>query len=593
MELDKNPINSNFGINLVRLYSNNDGKKCGYCKKPNSSFSFGTVIDSYPVEIYERMMKDGWRRCGDYVYIPNLEKSCCKLYTHRLAVEEFKINKDQKKVMKRFRKYLSGEYEQNLEKDKQKEEKKEKEKKPSIIETDKIYEKIDKILNEYINQEKYLDIINKYINIIDKNLLREKMKQLHVRKNTNNKFKFDYSIDFIFVIRKILESLVEKNKIKFNSYDNLQLELFEHFKQFYNSENEILELSTKTGHINIIDKAKVNKNNEIKKENPKEKNENEIKKEKPKTIKKEKKEKPKEPEKEKYTFDYFQEFVNEPEIYLPLKHKYTFEVTDKIQINPEKFQVYKKYQMNIHKETESEVDYNRFDHSWGQSNLKDNIGIKLPSDLSTKTKHPEIYPTKYGCYNFIHRIDGKIVAVGVVDILPTYLSSVYLYYDTDFQFLDLGVLTAILEIEYAKSFHDLIDKNFKYYTMGFYSENVQKLRYKGFYYPTQILDRFTMNFVYLHDVQNILKEGKHVQLSKEQKNPKYEYLTKDEIDKFVDNLVIKYNTNKRILNLDFNGFVYNYIIEKYWEMFFNNIKIFLELIPKDLHEKISFYAQFK
>ena len=144
----------------------------------------------------------------------------------------------------------------------------------------------------------------------------------------------------------------------------------------------------------------------------------------------------------------------------------------------------------------------------------------------------------------------------------------------------MGVLTAILEIEYAKSFHDLIDKNFKYYTMGFYSENVQK-------------DRFTMNFVYLHDVQNILKEGKHVQLSKEQKNPNYKYLTKNEIDKFVDKLMIKYYTNNRILNIDFNGFVYNYIIEKYWEMFFNNIKIFLELIPKDLLEKISFYAQFK
>ena len=580
MEVEPNPIKSNLGINVAQLYSEDDGRKCGYCKQPNSSFSFGTTIDSYPVEIYERMMKDGWRRCGDYVYIPNLEKTCCKLYTHRLNVEEFKINKDQKKVMKRFRKYLSGEYEQNLGKNKDKEEK---EKKPSIIEKDKIYEKIEKILNEYIKEEKYLDIIEKYINIIDKNLLREKVKQLHVKKNTNNKFKFDYSIDFIFVIRKIIESLVEKNKAQFNSYDNLQLDLFEHFKQFYNSENEILELSTKTGHINIIDKTKINNNNNI----------NEIKKEKKTNIKKEKKEKPKEAEKEKYTFDYFQEFVNEPEIYLPLKHKYTFEVTDKIQINPEKFQVYKKYQMNIHKDPESKVDYNRFDRSWGKSNLKDNIGIKLPPDLSSKTKHPEIYPKQYGCYNFIHRIDGKIVAVGIVDILPTFLSSVYLYYDTDYQFLDLGVLTAILEIEYAKSFHDLIDKNFKYYTMGFYSENVQKLRYKGFYYPTQILDRFTMNFVYLHDVQNILKEGKHVQLSKEQKNPNYKYLTKNEIDKFVDKLMIKYYTNNRILNIDFNGFVYNYIIEKYWEMFFNNIKIFLELIPKDLLEKISFYAQFK
>ena len=580
-EVKKNPVNNNLVINPYDLYPDDDGRRCGYCKKLYSSFSFGTNINSYPVDIYERMMKDGWRRCGDYVYIPNLEKSCCKLYTHCLNVEEFKINKDQKKVMKRFRKYLSGEYEQNLEKNKKNEEK---EKKPSIRENDKIYQKIEKILAEYIKQENYLDIINKYINITDKNLLIEKVRQLHVRKNTNNKFKFDYSIDFIFVIRKIIESIVEKNKIQFNSYDNLQLELFNHFKQFYNSENEILELSTKTGHINIIDKTKVSKENEIKKEKPKEKNENEIKKEKTKEIKKEKKEKkekPKEVEKEKYTFDYFQEFVNEPEIYLPLKHKYTFEVTDKIQMNDEKFQVYKKYQMNIHKDPEMNVNFYRYNNAWGQSNLIDNIGIKLPSDLSTKTKHPEIYPKNYGCYNFIHRIDGKIVAVGIVDILPTFLSSVYLYYDTDYQFLDLGVLTAILEIEYAKSFHDLIDKNFKYYTMGFYSENVQKLRYKGFYYPTQILDRFTMNFVYLHDVQNILKEGKHVQLSKEPKNPKYEFLTKDEIDKYVDNLMGKNNIDKKKPN---NRFVFNFFGDN-----FNNIKRFLELIPKDLLQKISFY----
>ena len=103
-------------INVVRFNSDDNGHKCGYCEKEKTSFSFGISIDSYPVEIYEKMMKDGWRRCGDYVYIPNLEKSCCKLYTCLLNVDEFKINKDQIKIMKRFKRYLSGEYEQNLEK---------------------------------------------------------------------------------------------------------------------------------------------------------------------------------------------------------------------------------------------------------------------------------------------------------------------------------------------------------------------------------------------------------------------------------------------------------------------------------------------
>ena len=572
-------------INVVRFNPDDEGRECGYCEKKDSSFSFGVSIDSYPVEIYEKMMKDGWRRCGDFVYIPNLEKSCCKLYTCLLDVREFKINKEQTKIMKRFRKYLSGEYEENLEKIKN--EKNKEEKKAEIIK-DEIFEKIEKILDEYIKQEKYLDIIDKYIKINDKKYLLEKIKQLHVKKNTNKKMNFHYSIDFIFVIRKIIESIIQKEKIQFNDYENLQLDLFNNFKQFYNSENEILELFPETGHINIIDKSKEQKE---KVEIAPKKNENKIENQE-KKEKKKKKEKPKEI-KEKYTFDYFNEIVNEPEIFLPLKHIYALELTDKIEMNDEKFKVYKKYQMNIHKDKEEEITVDNYNMSWGKSNLIDNIGIKLPQDLASKTKHPEIYPKKYGCYNLIHRIDGKIVAVGIVDILPTCLSSVYLYYDTDYQFLDLGVLTSILEIEYIKSFHDLIDNNFNYYLLGFYAENVQKLRYKGFYFPTQILDRFTMNYVYLNEVQNILKESKHVQLSKEPKNPNYEYLTKDEINKFIDNLNIKYISHGKSKIITFTGFAYNYIIPIYSEIMVNHLKRFLEIIPKDLIKKVEFYANFR
>ena len=580
-------------LNILCLNPDNDGSKCGYCNKEGSSYSFGMIVDSYPVDIYERMMKDGWRRCGSYVYIPNLEKSCCKLYTHRLSVEDFQINKEQKKVMKRFRKYLSGEYEKNLEKNKKKDDKKVdiKEEKKEGIGGDKILEKIEKILTDYIKQEKYLDIISKYFNSIDKNILLQKLAQTHARKNTNKKFKFDYSIDFIFIIRKIIESTVEKNKIQFNAYDNLQTDLFNHFKTFYSSENEILELSTKTGHINIIDKSKINTANikiekEIKNEIKTEKNKKEN--IKPKKIKEDKKDKISE-QKEKYTFDYFPEIVNEPEIYLPLKHVYTLELTDKIKMNGEKFEVYKKYQKNVHKESDDEITKEGYNESWGLSNLVDKKGIKLPQDLANKTKHPEIYPKKYGCYNLIHRIDGKIVAVGIVDILPNYLSSVYLYYDTDYQFLDLGVVTAILEIEYARSFHALIDNNFKYYTLGFYSENIQKLRYKGFYYPTQILDRFTMNYVFLKDVQHILKEGKHVQLSKEQKNPNYEYLNSEEINNYINNLIIRFQTFFGSQNIKFTDFV-NDIRQK--DLFIDTFKRFISLIPKDLIKQISFFTRF-
>jgi arginine-tRNA-protein transferase len=573
----------------VRLNDDKEGHKCGYCNNPKGSFSFGTSIKDYPVEIYEKMMKDGWRRCGDYVYIPNLEKSCCKLYTCRLNVEDFKINKEQKKVMKRFRKYLSGEYELNKEKIKKEMKEKKTNDVPMKI-VDELKTKIENILKEYITKKNYSEIIKKYITI-DNSLLENKLKELYVRKNTNKKLNYDYSIDFIYIINNIIDTYIKKHNLKFENKKNLDLELFEDFKKFYNSPNEELELFEKTGHINITDKTKpkptLNKN-EIKTEKVKDEK-------KEKNKKKEKKEKKKEKTvktPEKYTFDYFPEIVNEPEINLPLKHIYTCELTDKIEIDEEKFKVYKKYQMNIHKETLEETTKDSYNRAWGLTNLIDDIGIKLPNDLAKKVKHPEMYPKKYGTYNFIHRIDGKIVAVGIWDILPTCLSSVYLYYDTDYQFLDLGVFTAIREIEYIKSFKKLIDNNFKYYMMGFYCETVQKLRYKGFYEPTELLDRYTMNFVYLKDVQNMIKDGQNHKLSNQPNNPKYKYYQKDEISKKINEITVIFRDGGSEENMNFIVFLNLFISKKFIPRVIKEVQRLFEILPKDLLEKIQFIADF-
>ena len=586
--MESNSNDNNLEINVITLNNDDQPSECGYCKNEEGSYSFGTVINNYPVELYEKMMKDGWRRCGNYVYLPNIEKSCCKLYTCRLNIEDFKINKEQRKIMKRFRKYLSGEYELNKEK------KKEEEKPKNDVEmknVDALKDKIENILKEYLKQKKYMQIIEKYIKI-DNNLLEQKLNDSHVRKNTNKKFNFDYSIDYIYVISKLIESQNKKNNIKFDDIKKLELDLFNDFKLFYNSEKEELEFFEKTGHINIKDKTKPVKIVEPNKNEKK--NENKIQNQ-PKKEKKPKKEKEKKVEKipEKYTLEYFPEIVNEPEINLPLKHIYTCELTDKIEIDDERLKVYQKYQINIHKDPLDEITKERYNRAWGKTNLIDNIGIKLPNDLDKKVKHPEIYPKKYGTYNFIHRIDGKIVAVGIWDILPTSLSSVYLYYDTDYQFLDLGVFTAIREIEYMKSFHDLIDNNFKYYMMGFYCETVQKLRYKGFYQPTELLDRYTMNYVYLKDVQNLIKDGKNHKLTDKPNNPKYKFMKKEEIDRYVEDLTISYIQFDEEMYIYFLDFANNCIAKKFIQIVIDEQKRFLEIIPLDLLDKIKFIAQFK
>ena len=40
-------------------------------------------------------------------------------------------------------------------------------------------------------------------------------------------------------------------------------------------------------------------------------------------------------------------------------------------------------------------------------------------------------------------IDGKMIAVGVIDLVPSCWSSVYFFYDPDYSFLSLGTYAAL------------------------------------------------------------------------------------------------------------------------------------------------------
>ena len=46
--------------------------------------------------------------------------------------------------------------------------------------------------------------------------------------------------------------------------------------------------------------------------------------------------------------------------------------------------------------------------------------------------------TGYGSFHQQYWLNGKLIAVGVIDILPKCVSSVYFFYDPDYNFLSLG-----------------------------------------------------------------------------------------------------------------------------------------------------------
>ena len=581
---------------------------CGYCKhqsvqiKSRLKNEIMMKIKSIPLDIYQNLVEKGWSKSGTLIYKRNYEKSCCKIYQPRVNINNFKISKEQKKVMKKFRKYLSGEYEQNkfnklynnINDNYIKEKEKEKPK-----EEDEIQNKIDAKLREYIMSTNFLNILNKYLkNEDDINLIYEKLIYTKIRKNNNKKFNYDYSCDLIFIIKHVLISLKKKNEINENSintnnindketydendeYKNFINEIYNDINNFYKSDDnyEDISFNEKTGHINFKMKNKNIITQEIKKQEIKEHkkenktNLNQI------NIQK---------EKEKYNLEYFKEIVTEPEIYLPLKHIYTIELTDKIELEPteERYLLYQKYQLAVHKETTTVQSYNNF---IGISPII-NKYINLPPDLNTKTRHPELYPKHYGMHNLIHRIDGKIIAVTVIDILPNYFESLYCYYDPDFSFLDLGVVTAIREIEYAKSIQELINKNLTYYTMGEMSLSVKKLQYKSNYSPMEIMDPYTGIYVPLtEDIKKLLSDNECHFLTLLGKNRDLvgKYFSQNEIDLFYYNIQISV-FGEKILVEDFLKLYFEDDIRKQ-NTIRNNLRRFLDFIDMDTFARIEFY----
>ena len=92
-----------------------------------------------------------------------------------------------------------------------------------------------------------------------------------------------------------------------------------------------------------------------------------------------------------------------------------------------------------------------------------------------------------GTYHQQYRINGVLIAVGVVDVLPHCLSSVYAFYDPGLSsHLELGKYTALREIEWVKRacVHrtDLV-----YYYLGYYIRSCTKMVYKAEYKPSELL----------------------------------------------------------------------------------------------------------
>ncbi|GHJ84169.1 hypothetical protein NliqN6_0571 [Naganishia liquefaciens] len=168
-------------------------------------------------------------------------------------------------------------------------------------------------------------------------------------------------------------------------------------------------------------------------------------------------------------------------------------------VTQERFALYKRYQETIHHDRPGKNHISGFNRFLCKNPLgRQRIPYPNPKDV------PSILPRHFGCFHQLHRVDGRLVAFSVLDILPGCVSSVYFVWDPDFAWASLGKLSALREAALAREFYNAGMTGMSWLYMGYYIRTCQKMRYKGDYSPSQLLDPGTNTFYPLQDAVKVI-----------------------------------------------------------------------------------------
>ncbi|XP_074151868.1 arginyl-tRNA--protein transferase 1 isoform X9 [Sminthopsis crassicaudata] len=483
---------------IVEYFEGEDFYRCGYCKNETGSRSNGMWAHSMTVQDYQDLIDRGWRRSGKYVYKPVMNQTCCPQYTIRCRPLHFQPSKSHKKVLKKMFKYLSkGEFSKGNN-----------EEEPMDSQMD------DAGMHDFALKSK-LDI---------KSDQRPLSEDCHEIKESKVKEKEDLEPKETKMLNK---SHAKQEKLGSGEPSGSV---------------KVVPSTPKPGKGADLSKPPCRKAKDIRKERKRQKL---ILKSQTDQVQHEEKPKLNQPKSiEDFIFDT-----------LPDKSAHQLEVRVVRSSPPssqfkatfqESYQVYKRYQMVIHKDppdkpTVSQVrlvpvsfEDPEFKSSFRQSlSLYAKYQMAIHKDTAAECGEAEF--TRFLCsspleaenppngpdcgYGSFHQqywLDGKIIAVGVIDVLPYCVSSVYLYYDPDYAFLSLGVYSALREIAFTRELHEKTSQ-LSYYYMGFYIHSCPKMRYKGQYRPSDLLCPETYVWVPIEQCLPALENSKYCRFNQDTK----------------------------------------------------------------------------
>ncbi|CAH2043609.1 unnamed protein product, partial [Iphiclides podalirius] len=381
-------------LSIVEYYAEHERYKCGYCKKPDKSYSHGMWAHSLTVSDYQDLIDRGWRRSGKYCYKPTLNVTCCPSYTIRCRALEYKASKSQKKILKRVNKFLLGETQQ-CENDGDRK---------MTMSSGQVSDNSEEGNEQFVEPKR--DPQN--INIQDVAVSQEDPSSISIVKRDVKGTSLNRSIYNAVPASSNVAPPQKDMGMDITKAPCKKAKLLRH-------EKRLQKLKEKGVDISVL--INTNKNNE----------------------------------------KQIEDIINElPEI---VKHKLEIKLVRTTPPSPEwlatskeTHEVYVKYQTRIHGDTLAKCSEPKFKEFLVQSPLLE--------------EHSEVGPASgYGSFHQQYWLDGKIIAVGVIDILPKCVSSVYFFYDPDYMHLTLGTYGALREIAFTRQLHSLCP-DLKYYYLA-------------------------------------------------------------------------------------------------------------------------------
>nr|POE90575.1 arginyl-trna--protein transferase 1 [Quercus suber] len=174
------------------------------------------------------------------------------------------------------------------------------------------------------------------------------------------------------------------------------------------------------------------------------------------------------------------------QLHSDIGYDHSFQVTLEVDnFSEEKYQLFDNYQRHVHHESDSDISRAGFKRFLCSSPLQARV---------------EAGGKSLGSFHQCYRLDGRLIAMGVLDLLPHSVSGVYFLYHSDFEKWSFGKLSALRELTLA------LENGYEHYYMGYYIHGCKKMRYKGDYKPQYVLDYDSLGWDVLDDAMKALMD---------------------------------------------------------------------------------------